>query len=69
MMLPAMVAPPADPSLLDAAEVLESLGTDPTSGLSSAEAAQRLARVGRNRLESAATVPAWRRLSPATSVR
>jgi magnesium-transporting ATPase (P-type) len=53
---------PADPSLLDAAEVLKSLGVDPGSGLSSAEAAERLARVGRNRLDPAAQVPAWRKL-------
>ena len=53
---------PADPSLLDAAEVLESLGVDPASGLGSAEAAERLARVGRNRLDPAAQVPAWRKL-------
>jgi P-type Ca2+ transporter type 2C len=62
MMLPAMVAPPADPSLLDAAEVLRSLDVDPASGLGSAEAAERLARVGRNRLDPAAQVPAWRKL-------
>jgi P-type Ca2+ transporter type 2C len=55
-------APPADPWLLDAAEVLASLGVDPASGLGSAEAAERLARVGPNRLEAAAQVPAWRKL-------
>jgi P-type Ca2+ transporter type 2C len=53
---------PADPSLLDAAEVLEPLGADPASGLGSAEATERLARVGRNRLDPAAQVPAWRKL-------
>jgi P-type Ca2+ transporter type 2C len=53
---------PADPSLLDAAAVLGSLGVDPKSGLSSAEAAERLAQVGRNRLDPAAQVPAWRKL-------
>jgi potassium/sodium efflux P-type ATPase len=55
-------AAPADPSLVDAAEVLESLGVDPGSGLRSAEAAQRLARAGPNRLDPAAQVPAWRKL-------
>jgi magnesium-transporting ATPase (P-type) len=55
-------APPADPSLLDAAEVLESLGTGPAAGLSSAEAAERLAQAGRNRLDPAAEMPAWRKL-------
>ena len=53
---------PADPSLLDTAEVLGSLGVGPASGLSSAEAAERLARAGRNRLDPAAQVPAWRKL-------
>jgi P-type Ca2+ transporter type 2C len=56
------LALPADPSLLDAAEVLKALGVDPASGLSSAEAARRLARTGRNRLDPAAQVPAWRKL-------
>jgi Ca2+-transporting ATPase len=55
-------APPIDPSLLDAAEVAGSLGVDPASGLSSAEATERLARAGRNRLDPAAEVPAWRKL-------
>jgi magnesium-transporting ATPase (P-type) len=53
---------PADPSLVDAAEVPGSLGVGPAVGLSSAEAAARLARAGRNRLEAAAQVPAWRKL-------
>src|SRR5215218_1579468 len=55
-------APPADPSLVDAAEVARSLGVDPASGLSSSEAAERLANVGPNRLDPAAQVPAWRKL-------
>jgi Cation transporter/ATPase, N-terminus len=59
---PPASALPADPPLLDAAEVLEALGVDPASGLSSAEAARRLARTGRNRLDPAAQVPAWRKL-------
>ena len=55
-------AAPADLSLLDAGQVLGSLGVGPASGLSSAEAAERLARVGPNRLDPAAQVPAWRKL-------
>jgi P-type Ca2+ transporter type 2C len=51
-----------DPSLLDAAEVARSLGSDPGEGLTAAEATGRLARVGRNRLESAPPVPVWRKL-------
>jgi P-type Ca2+ transporter type 2C len=51
-----------DPSLLDVAEVHGSLGVDPTSGLSSAEAAERLDRAGPNRLDPTAQVPAWRKL-------
>ena len=55
-------APPADPSLVDAAEAASSLGVDPASGLSSAEAADRLARIGPNRLDPAAQLPTWRKL-------
>jgi hypothetical protein len=55
-------ARPADPSLLDAAEVVGSLGVDPASGLNPAEAAERLARAGPNRLDPEAEVPAWRKL-------
>jgi P-type Ca2+ transporter type 2C len=57
-----VVTPLADPSVADAAEALRALGTDPASGLSAAEAAERLGRVGRNRLDPAAQVPAWRKL-------
>jgi P-type Ca2+ transporter type 2C len=53
---------PANPSLLEAAEVLGSLDVHLASGLSSAEAAERLARVGRNRLDAVAQVPVWRKL-------
>jgi hypothetical protein len=55
-------AAPADPSLVDAAEVASSLGVDPASGLSSATAAERLARHGPNRLDPAAQVLTWRKL-------
>jgi P-type Ca2+ transporter type 2C len=54
-------APFADPSLVDADQVVESLGGDSMSGLTSAEAAERLAGVGPNRLDPAAGVPAWRK--------
>src|SRR5918992_3006929 len=52
----------ADPSLDGGADVARSLGSDSTSGLASAEAADRLASVGPNRLDPAAEVPAWRKL-------
>ena len=45
----------------EAAEVAASLGTDVRRGLSTAEAAARLARFGPNRLEAAGQVPAWRK--------
>ncbi|HSD75990.1 MAG TPA: HAD-IC family P-type ATPase, partial [Solirubrobacteraceae bacterium] len=48
--------------LRDAADVAADLGTDVGRGLSSGEAAARLARVGPNELESAPPVPPWRRL-------
>jgi P-type Ca2+ transporter type 2C len=51
----------ADPSLTGADEVTRSLGSELTTGLSSAEAADRLERVGANRLDPAAEVPAWRK--------
>ena len=52
----------AEPWLVDAAVVADQLGTDPSAGLSNAEATARLARVGPNRLDAAAPVPAWRKL-------
>jgi magnesium-transporting ATPase (P-type) len=42
--------------------VAAALGSDPARGLSSAEAAARLARAGPNELTAAPPVPAWRRL-------
>ena len=51
----------ADPSIVEASEVVRSLGGDAEAGLASAEAAARLARVGPNRLDAAAQVPAWRK--------
>ena len=56
-----MVAPSADPSLLDASEVAGSLGVDPESGLTSVEAGERLARIGANRLDPEAEVSAWKK--------
>jgi Ca2+-transporting ATPase len=50
-----------DPSLAAAAEVAASSRSDGSSGLSSAEAADRLARFGPNRLVPAAVVPGWRK--------
>jgi Ca2+-transporting ATPase len=46
----------------DAREVAAGLAVDTRVGLGAAEAADRLHRVGENRLEAAAPVPAWRKL-------
>ncbi|OBH48710.1 haloacid dehalogenase [Mycobacterium mantenii] len=51
-----------DPALLDAAAVVGKLHTDPDRGLTAAEAADRLAVVGANDIESVPPAPAWRRL-------
>jgi P-type Ca2+ transporter type 2C len=53
----------AEPSCEDVAVVAERLGTDVARGLTNAEAADRLERVGPNQLEAAEPVPAWRRLA------
>jgi Ca2+-transporting ATPase len=53
---------PAEPWLVDADTVVDQLGTDTSTGLTSSEAAARLAQVGPNRLEGTAPVPAWRKL-------
>jgi P-type Ca2+ transporter type 2C len=52
---------PAEPWRRDAAVVATDLGTDVALGLTSAEAASRLAQHGPNQLEAAERVPAWRR--------
>lgn len=52
----------ADPSLVSAIDVARSMGSDPTSGLTRAEAADRLASAGPNRLRAAPDVPAWRKM-------
>ena len=51
-----------DPSIKDANEVARALGTDLEHGLTSAEAARRLAAEGPNELRSAPPVPVWRRI-------
>jgi magnesium-transporting ATPase (P-type) len=48
-----------DPSVLDIAEVAEALAVDLDLGLSSSEAARRLAADGPNELRSAPPVPIW----------
>ncbi|MCC6213149.1 MAG: cation-translocating P-type ATPase [Burkholderiales bacterium] len=50
-----------EPYLLEAAEVARALESDPERGLSSEEAARRLARDGPNELRASPPVPAWRR--------
>jgi Ca2+-transporting ATPase len=56
------VGRPADPWLVDAADVAARLGTDPSTGLSTTEAAARLAQVGPNRLDATTPIPVWRKL-------
>ena len=51
-----------DPSLTDADAVAQALGTDLVRGLTSDEAARRLARDGPNELRQTPPIPAWRRL-------
>src|SRR5690606_13897380 len=50
-----------NPWLHDATDVADALGVDIDASLSTAEASERLRRYGRNELESARQVPAWRR--------
>jgi len=52
----------ASPWLVDSELVARELGTDASSGLTSAEATSRLGTVGPNRLKSKPRVPAWRKL-------
>lgn len=54
--------PKADPWSVDGLEVARSLASDPAIGLSSADAADRLAGFGPNVLDAAAAVPAWKKL-------
>lgn len=60
--MPSPIELPTDPSLLGADQVALALGTDPVHGLTSAEAARRLAGDGPNLLKAVPPVPAWRRL-------
>jgi P-type Ca2+ transporter type 2C len=50
-----------DPSLADSGDVARSLGADPMSGLTAAEASDRLARAGPNRIDPSAEIPTWRK--------
>ena len=50
-----------DPSLASAEAVEKELNTDMRQGLSSAEAARRLEKFGKNELESAPKDPAWKK--------
>jgi magnesium-transporting ATPase (P-type) len=52
----------ADPSLRDPDEAVRAADTDAEHGLTSDEAARRLAEHGPNRLDAKAAVPAWRKL-------
>ena len=54
-------ATPEDPSVKNADEVARALGADIENGLTSQEAARRLAENGLNELRSAPRRPAWRR--------
>ncbi|PWC06174.1 cation-translocating P-type ATPase [Mycetocola zhujimingii] len=53
---------PRDPSLAPSLELADQLGVDPTVGLTSDEAARRLAADGPNELRGKAPVPVWRKL-------
>jgi magnesium-transporting ATPase (P-type) len=53
---------PADPSLLDAAAVVEMMGTDAERGLSVEEAGRRLASSGPNLIATEPPAPAWRKI-------
>jgi P-type Ca2+ transporter type 2C len=57
--------PPAEPQPWcdDAAAVADRLGADLERGLTEAQAAERLDRIGPNQLEAAEPVPAWRKLA------
>lgn len=51
-----------EPWLRDGTEVASTLGADLEAGLTNSEAAARLKRIGPNRLDPTARVPAWRKL-------
>ncbi len=56
-------AQPHEPWRRDGPQVAAELGADVAAGLSADEAASRLERHGRNELEAAPAVPAWRRMA------
>lgn len=55
------IAPPDNPSLIDIADLVAALGTDPERGLGAGEAGNRLRADGPNELRAAPPVPVWRR--------
>ena len=55
--------PTPDPTVRDARDVAAAQGVDPGVGLSTEEAAARLARYGPNELRGTPTEPAWRRFA------
>lgn len=58
----AITEPCSDPSVVDAEQVANQLGTDLACGLSSDEAGRRLAQDGANELRTAVRLPVWRRM-------
>ena len=56
-----MISDLADAYRLDAADVIITLGTDVHRGLTTEEAAVRLAQFGRNELPTETRIPGWRR--------
>ncbi len=58
---PGAGAPSSDPALRSSADVAEGLGTNLATGLSTAQAARRLAADGPNSLRGAASIAGWRR--------
>lgn len=56
-----MIRAVLDARRLTVSEVASAVDTDPRRGLSAAEAARRLAEIGRNELTAERPVPAWRR--------
>ncbi|MBZ2195049.1 cation-translocating P-type ATPase [Occultella gossypii] len=59
---PGQRVPGPDPTVTDAVAVAATLDVDPALGLTSAEAARRLAADGPNELRSAPAVPLWRKI-------